>query len=71
MSKAEQNIKEDKTKLEFPEKDLEGLTPALMKSLKSVPNKPGYKYVSLKKTELGPVMRLVKNPEVRKQLDFA
>lgn len=59
VSKAEGNIAGDKTKLEFAEKDLVGLTPELMKSLKPVPNKPGFKYVSLKKTEIGPVMKLV------------
>jgi hypothetical protein len=39
--------------------------------LKPVKDKQGWRYVSLKKTALGPVMKLAQNPEVRKKLDFA
>ena len=71
VSKAEENINSDKTKLAFPEADLKGLTPDLLKKLEPVKDKAGWKYVSIKPTQLGPVMKLVDNPEVRKALEFA
>ena len=59
VSKAEENINSDKTKLAFSEADLKGLTPEILKTLEPVKDKAGWRYVSIKPTQLGPVMKLV------------
>jgi Zn-dependent oligopeptidase len=71
VSKAELNINEDKTKLAFKESDLVGLPKDLLQKLEKVKGKDGWRYVSLKKTQSGPVMKLAQNPDVRKQIEFA
>lgn len=68
--KASQNINEDKTKVEFEEKDLEGLPKDTLEKLEKVPEKEGFRYVSMKYPEVIPALRLCKNEETRKKLDF-
>ena len=57
----------DKTKCEFEEKDLEGLPDSELQKLEKVPEKEGWRYVSM----LNPVLMLCKNEETRRQLLFA
>ena len=39
--------------------------------LPQVPGKTGYRYVSLKRSETGPVMKFIDSDDARKRLDFA
>ena len=43
----------------------------LIKVLEEVPNESGFKYVSLKYTELFPVLKYAENEETREKLSFA
>lgn len=68
---ASQNINEDKTKVEVEEKLLDGMPPHLIKTLEKVPGKEGYRFVSMKKPEINPALKLVKDEKTRERLSFA
>lgn len=65
------NINKDKTKIEFEEKDLEGLPEPVLKKLDKVPEKDGFYYVSMKYPEVLPALKLCKNEKTREQLSLA
>lgn len=68
---ASQNINEDKTKVEVEEKLLAGMPPHLIKTLEKVPGKEGYRFVSMKKPEINPALKLVQDEKTRERLSFA
>ena len=68
---ASTNINNDKTKVEFHVDDLDGLPTIIIEKLESVEGKEGYKYVSMKYPEVLPALKLCKNEETRRKLNFA
>ena len=48
-SKSKQNLNNDDSKIELLESELKGMKNKDLKKLKTVPGKPGYRYVPLKK----------------------
>lgn len=68
---ANTNINNDKTKVEFSVEELEGLPSIIIEKLESVEGKEGYKYVSMKYPEVLPALKLCKNEETRRKLNFA
>ena len=68
---ANTNINNDKTKVEFTVQELEGLPSIIIEKLESVEGKEGYKYVSMKYPEVLPALKLCKNEETRRKLNFA
>ena len=68
---ASTNINNDNTKVEFHVDDLDGLPSILIEKLESVEGKEGYKYVSMKYPEVLPALKLCKNEETRRELNFA
>ena len=65
------NINNDKTKVEFEEKDLEGLPAPILSKLEKVEGKEGSRYVSMKYPEVLPALKLCKNEETRRKLSLA
>ena len=68
---ASNNINEDKTKVEFPEAELEGLPAGILEKLEKVPEKEGCRYVSMKYPEILPSLKLCKKEETRRILNKA
>jgi Zn-dependent oligopeptidase len=68
---ASQNINEDKTKVEVEEKLLKGMPQHLIETLKKVPNKEGFRFVTMQKTDINPALKLVQDEKTRERLSFA
>lgn len=68
---ASNNINEDKTKIEFDEKDLEGLPDANLQKLEKVESKEGFRFVSMQYPEVVPALKLCKKEETRRKLSQA
>jgi thimet oligopeptidase len=68
---ASQNINEDKTKVECEEKLLKGMPAHLIQTLEKVPGKDGFRFVSMKKPEINPALKLVEDEDTRKRLSLA
>ena len=66
---ADKNINEDKTKVEVEEKLLKGLSPSTIAKLEK--SKDGFRFVSMKKPEILPALKLVQDEATRKKLSFA
>ena len=67
---ASNNINSDQTKVEFEEKDLEGLPDPILQKLEKVEGKENFRYVSMKYPEVLPALKLCKNEAVREKLAF-
>lgn len=66
---AKQNLNEDSTKVELSLEELEGLPADVLSGLEKVPGKEAtHRFVSMKKNEIEPAMRLIKDTEVRGKL---
>ena len=61
---ADRNINEDKTKVEVEEKLLKGLSPSTISKLEK--GKDGFRFVSMKKPEIIPALKLVEDEATRK-----
>jgi len=70
-SKAEMNINEDKSKMEFKKEELKGLPDDIIEKLEQVPHKQGYVFLELGKSQGPPAMRQLENEETRKKLNLA
>jgi Zn-dependent oligopeptidase len=68
---AEENIGEDKTKVEVLESKLLGLDSSFISKLEKVEGKEGYRYVTLKMPDISPSLKLVQDEDTRKKLFFA
>lgn len=62
------NINNDKTKVEFKEEELVGLPESTLQKLEKVPEKEGWRFVSMKYPEVLPSLKLCKNEETRRKL---
>lgn len=58
------------TKVEFDEKDLDGLPNPILQKLEKVEGKEGFRYVSMKYPEVLPALKLCKNEATREKLSF-
>lgn len=67
---ASNNINSDTTKVEFEEKDLEGLPDSSLQKLEKVEGKENFRYVSMKYPEVLPALKLCKNEATREKLSF-
>ena len=65
------NINNDMTKCEFEEKDLVGLPDPIVQKLEKVPEKDGFRYVSMQYPEVVPALMLCQNEETRRQISLA
>ena len=66
---ADRNINEDKTKVEVEEKLLKGLSPSTISKLEK--GKDGFRFVSMKKPEIIPALKVVQDRATRKALSYA
>ena len=65
------NINNENSKVEFQESDLVGVPEDTVKKFEKVPEKEGWRFVSMKYPEVLPTLKLCKNEETRKKLSFA
>ena len=70
-SKAEENINSDKTKIKMTEIELKKVPKETMDKLPKVPGEAGYRFVSLKRSGTGPIMKFIDSEDARRRLDFA
>lgn len=70
-SKAEENINSDKTRVKMAESELKKVPKETLDKLPKVPGEAGYRFVSLKRSDTGPVMKFIDSEDARKRLDFA
>ena len=68
---ASKNLDEDKTKVVVEEKMLKGMSNTTISKLAKVPGKEGFRYVSMKKPEILPALKLVQDEATRKKLNLA
>lgn len=66
---ADKNINDDKSKVEIEEKMLKGLSQTAISKLEK--SRDGYRFVSMKKPDIMPALKLVQDEETRKKLSFA
>lgn len=70
-AQAQKALSEDTTKIEVEVRKLKGLPFTSIEKLEKVPNKPGYRYISMAYPELVPALTEVEDEETRKRLKIA
>ena len=68
---ANKNLNEDKTKVEVDEILLKGMSKMGIEKLGKVPGKKGYRYITMKNSDLFPALKLVEDEPTRKKLKLA